>query len=40
MHKKYLFSLSAFLITIFTTLGLAVAASGPEGSQQMLSLTS
>lgn len=40
MHKKYLFSLSAFMLTLLITLGLASAASSPGGSQEILSLTS
>lgn len=39
MQRKYLFSLSAFILTTLITLGLASAASPPGGSQEVLSLT-
>lgn len=40
MRVKYLFRLSASLLTILMTSGLALSASSPGGSQEVLSLTS
>jgi NhaD family Na+/H+ antiporter len=40
MRMKYLFGLSAFLLTILMTCGLATSASSAAGSQEILSLTS
>ena len=39
MRMKYLLSLSAFLLTILMTCGLAMSAASPGGSQEILSLT-
>ena len=39
MWMKYLFSLSAFLTMTLMSCGLAISASNPGGSQEVLSLT-